>query len=367
MEQFLEPRKKKLIVSTDYELIPDDHKHNKIISNNQDNNIDNWQQSDKTKIIKVNETKINDPYNLPEKVDKYKYATVNKNDLDQFFLGFVDNAPIKNKQIDNVYKYGNPTPEQFRISNWQTEQGTSNSLNQKIMGIETNENIEDIKESQNIADKKIDENFQGEIDKIMKELNEKNKTIDNKIESNKKRLPQRAAGRQNERLMKTKQTLNEEATEKMGELNKDKTFVKKHIKEKVNIKPIIDELIKKSSKTNKKNNDDETFTQENPMNKDKKKVSPKNKEKNNTNDQTQTPKKNKKQNDDDIKARNLNEEFNEETYIDNKKRKRNDKQESNINKKRSNDESNDETYINNKKRKRNDTPEINIRKKRRLN
>ena len=178
MEQFLEPRKKKLNISTDYELIPDDHKPYKIINNNQDSNIDNWQSSDKTKVTKVNETKINDPYNLPEKVNKYKYATVNKNELDEFFLGFVDDVPIKNKQIDNVYKFGNPTPKQFQISNWQTEQGTSNRLNQQIMSIETNENIEDIIESQDTGDALINEAHKKEVDSIMKELEKSKKYID---------------------------------------------------------------------------------------------------------------------------------------------------------------------------------------------
>jgi hypothetical protein len=251
IERLLEPRKPKLNISLDdYDLIQDDYNHYKTISHNEDSNIGNWNDFNKSNVKIANETDIYDPYDLPENVEKYKIATINEDELDEFLFGFVDKEPIKHKQLDNVYKFGNPTPEQFRLSNWQTEQGTSNRLNQQIMGIETNENIEDIIESQNIGDKKHDEAFKKEVDDIMTKLNNEENNVDNQMKLNKESLPEKKANKQNRRLIRRLNNLKENAKSDIEYSKENKDTMKKIMKEKASIKPVIENTIPNRKKAN---------------------------------------------------------------------------------------------------------------------
>ena len=277
IERLLEPRKPKLNINLDdYDLIQDDYSHYKSINDNEDGNIGNWNDFDKSNIRTANETNIYDPFDLhlPENVEKYKYATINEDEIDELFLGFVDKEPIKHKQLDNVYKFGNPTPEQFRLSNWQTEQGTSNRLNQQIMGIETNEDIEDIVESQFIGDKKLDERFKNEVDDIMTKLDKDFKDIDEKIEINKETLPKNVAKKENKVLKNMQNILKENTKLDINDVKEDRDKMKKGMKEKASIKPVIHEVFpnRKKKEIEIKKEEPEEFKEENPMNDEEEKI-----------------------------------------------------------------------------------------------
>lgn len=276
IDRLIEPRKPKLNVSLDdYDLIQDDYSHYKSISDYEDGNIGNWNDFDKSNVKIANETNIYDPFDLhlPENVEKYKYATINEDEIDELFLGFVDKEPIKHKQLDNVYKFGNPSPEQFRLSNWQTEQGTSNRLNQQIMSIETNENIEDIIETQIKGDKAQDVVFEKEVDDIMTKLDKDYKYIDEQIKENNKYRPiTREAHKNNEELKNMKNLLKENSKSDIDDVREHRDTMKKVWKEKAKIKQVIDEAFpnrKKKENVIKKEEPKEEFKEfkeENPMN-----------------------------------------------------------------------------------------------------
>jgi hypothetical protein len=156
---------KKKFITSDKDLLEDEednHKRVKFVNNTQqDNNLD--ESKDNYKIIHLKEQNIKDPYNLPDHISKINdiHNKDNKN-FDMAFLGFEDNIPIKNKKIDNAYLYGEPSVEELKVSNWQTEEGVSNPLNQRFKSIETGESLDDIKDTENFVDK--------EVQKIINEL-----------------------------------------------------------------------------------------------------------------------------------------------------------------------------------------------------
>jgi hypothetical protein len=112
----------------------------------------------------------------------------------------------------------------------------------------------------------------------MKELEESNKYINEQKEINKKRFPKQYADKL---LMGAKEKFKEYENEKLKEvkeLNKHRDMSRKQIKEKVNIKQVIQDALKKN--TEKENKNDE-FTEENPMNKKKQESKEETKEENN--------------------------------------------------------------------------------------
>ena len=71
-----------------------------------------------------------------------------------------------NKKIDNAYLYGVPSDQELQLSNWQTEQGVGNPLNDKIRQAQTGESFEDIKQ----YDNKVENNVDTAVDSILKQL-----------------------------------------------------------------------------------------------------------------------------------------------------------------------------------------------------
>ena len=83
MDKYLNNSKKKLNININDININDDHKHFKIVSNKVDEQIDT--AKDNSKIIHLKDTKIYDPANLPEKVSKFKKASINESYFNNFF------------------------------------------------------------------------------------------------------------------------------------------------------------------------------------------------------------------------------------------------------------------------------------------
>ena len=182
MDKYLNQTKKKININlNDCCNINDDHKHFKIVSNKVDDKIDT--AKDNSKIIHLKDSKIYNPGNFPDDVSKFKIASINESDFNNFFLGF-DDPSLKyrgGRKIDNAFQYGEPSNKNIIISNLQTEVGTNNNLNQRIKSIETGESLNDIKESQEYLDsfyndevKKIFELLEKEQDPVIKETETKN-------------------------------------------------------------------------------------------------------------------------------------------------------------------------------------------------
>ena len=204
----------------------DDHKKVKIISNTQkDIKLD--EVKDNSKIIHLKEKDIKDPYNLPDNVSKMN--TKHKNDnktFDMVFLGFEDDKPIIKKKIDNAYLYGEPSEKSLQLSNWQTEKGTSNPLNQRLKSIETGESLDDIHR----VEKDIDSLVNMEVSNILNKLNE-DKNDD--LESVDKTI--KDEGRKKRTIEMMKNVYNNAETE----IKENKTGKRKHLK--ANIKPILEQ------------------------------------------------------------------------------------------------------------------------------
>ena len=153
MDNYLIKNKNKLNINTDsLNFIGDDHKHFKIVSNKIDNKLDDVE--DHSRIIHLKPQNINDPYNLPDSVNKFKIFDINESDFNNFVMGF-DEPSLRfrgTKKIENAYLYGEPSEKEIMVSNYQTESGTNNDLNQKLLQAETGESIEDIKDTQNLVD-----------------------------------------------------------------------------------------------------------------------------------------------------------------------------------------------------------------------
>ena len=64
-----------------------------------------------------------------------------------------DKKPSNNNKIDNAYLYGVPSDQELQLSNWQSEQGLNNKLNDKILQAETGESFEDFKTKQDFYDR----------------------------------------------------------------------------------------------------------------------------------------------------------------------------------------------------------------------
>jgi hypothetical protein len=161
--------------------------------------------------------------------DLYNYGGYNEsksnynNDYHIKFLRnskFGFNKPSKvNYEPDNIIKnniFGNPTDEQIRISNMQTEAGVSNPLNDRIISHETGVSLPELREINDYIDNERDK----EINKIMDEL--KNKT--NISPKNKK---------SEDIINKYKQTLKQNANEQIDEIKQ------KYKNEKATIKPVL--------------------------------------------------------------------------------------------------------------------------------
>ena len=131
---YLTKQKKRNINLNDFnDFINDDHKHYKITSNKNDDKLDEVKENYKIPHIKA--SNIKDFDNLPEKVDKYKIREINQKEFNNEFMGFDD--PLLNykgtRKIENAYLYGEPSSKELMISNLQTESGTSNKLNDKLV------------------------------------------------------------------------------------------------------------------------------------------------------------------------------------------------------------------------------------------
>ena len=116
------------------------------------------------KIINIKNPVIKELDNIPNKIVPYKIKNIDEKKYN--FLIFGSNDPIfKNKRfnqtIDNKFFYGDTSPKELMISNFQTESGTSNNLQTKLLQIETGESIDDINSANNYVDnvykKKIEE------------------------------------------------------------------------------------------------------------------------------------------------------------------------------------------------------------------
>ena len=167
----------------------DDHKKVKIISNTQkDIKLD--EVKDNSKIIHLKEKDIEDPYNLPDNVSKMN--TKHKNDnktFDMVFLGFEDDKPIIKKKIDNAYLYGEPSEKSLQLSNWQTEKGTSNPLNQRFETIETGESLDDIYRVEKDIASLVDVKVTNILNKLNKDENDDLESVDKMIKDNDRKKP----------------------------------------------------------------------------------------------------------------------------------------------------------------------------------
>ena len=235
MDNYLIKNKNKLNISIDsLNFIGDDHKHFKVVSNKLDNNINDVEEH--SKIIHLKEQNINDPYNLPDTVSKFKILDINESDFNNLVMGY-DDPSLRfrgTKRIQNAYLYGEPSEKEIMVSNWQTEEGISNDLNQKILQAQTGESFEDIKGAQSSVDSEYDKG----LNDILEQLNKDKEIIKEKINKN-----DPLETRTIEEVEKEYDDLKEEKKE----LNK-----KGKIKEKANIKPVI-ERIKKIDTLTKKN------------------------------------------------------------------------------------------------------------------
>ena len=178
MNYFTKQKKRNINLNDFNDFINDDHKHYKITSNKNDDKLDEVKENYKIPHIKA--SNIKDFDNLPEKVDKYKIREINQKEFNNEFMGFDD--PLLNykgtRKIDNAYLYGEPSSKELMISNLQTESGTNNKLNDKLLSIETGESIEDIKDANQYVDNERNE----EIDKILNAIeNEPRITKQNKL------------------------------------------------------------------------------------------------------------------------------------------------------------------------------------------
>ena len=133
------------------------------------------------KIINIKNPIIKELDKIPNKIDPYKIQDV---DIKKYnFLIFGSNDPIFNnhrinKSIDNKYLYGDPSPKELMISNYQTDQGTSNNLQTKLLQVKTGESIDDI----NDANDTIDNVYKTEIDRLMNKLDKENEKISLRIQ-----------------------------------------------------------------------------------------------------------------------------------------------------------------------------------------
>ena len=133
------------------------------------------------KIINIKNPIIKELDKIPNKIDPYKIQDV---DIKKYnFLIFGSNDPIFNnhrinKTIDNKYLYGDPSPKELMISNYQTDQGTSNNLQTKLLQVKTGESIDDI----NDANDTIDNVYKTEIDRLMNKLDKENEKISLRIQ-----------------------------------------------------------------------------------------------------------------------------------------------------------------------------------------
>ena len=99
-----------------------------------------------------------------------------KNDPDHNELVDVTNMPnFKMKDFNAQYRYRYPkmSKDEYILSQWQTESGTSNELNQVMRSEINNESIEDIKEGDNI--------YQQGLQKLKSDLKAKHITSSQKI------------------------------------------------------------------------------------------------------------------------------------------------------------------------------------------
>ena len=126
------------------------------------------------KIINIKNPIIKELDNIPNKIVPYKIKDIDEKKYN--FLIFGSNDPIFknkrfNKPIDNKFLYDDASPKELMISNFQTEVGTSNNLQTKLLQVKTGESIDDINNANNFVDnvykKKIDELMN--IDKEEKE------------------------------------------------------------------------------------------------------------------------------------------------------------------------------------------------------
>lgn len=228
MEEYLEKPPKNIHISfKDAIDAPDDHKHYKIISNKYDNKLD--EVKDNSKIPHLKEQKVYDSIKLPEynKVNKFKRGTINESDFDMLLLGFDEPNSFKFKgikKLDNAYLYGKPSEKQIMISNYRTEEGVPNKLNQRLKSIETGESIEVIKD----AEQKIEFDYNEELKKVINEI---------------------AAGNVPPKDENAKKQLKESLEEGIDEVKNKR---KENIKNKVYIKKVIDEVKDKREENEEK-------------------------------------------------------------------------------------------------------------------
>jgi hypothetical protein len=92
-------------------------------------------------------------------------------DFDELLVGF-EYHPRKSDTIlanrDNIQLYGEVSPGELALSNFETEGGTSNRLNRLMRQKETGQSMEKIREDDKDADKQADKEFEEGYNNFMK-------------------------------------------------------------------------------------------------------------------------------------------------------------------------------------------------------
>lgn len=183
------------------------------------------------KIIDLKTPIIKELDKIPNNLETYKIEDMDKKKYN--FLVFGIDDPIfynnkTNKSIDNKFLYGDPSPKELMISNFQTESGTSNNLQNKLLQNQTGESLDDINE----ANETIDNVYKNEIDRLMNKLN--------------KEKEKNSLSLQPEYLKEIKNQVVEEETS-----NNIEKLKNKKLKIKANIKPVIQNAIYSDDKKQK--------------------------------------------------------------------------------------------------------------------
>ena len=195
--------------------------------------------------LKNNPIKSNTTHTHIKDLRNYGSYDKTKNNTDNDHIKFLKNSyfgfnkPSKiNYEPDNIIKnniFGDPTDEQKRINNLQTEAGLPNPLNDRIISFETGASLPDLKQ--------IDQNIGSERNK---EINKIMDTLKNDIER------VNTSGKTNNTLKKKlTDSLNNYAENEINDLKNEFKY------KRAQIKPVL---------LAKKEEDPEEFKEENPMN-----------------------------------------------------------------------------------------------------
>ena len=234
-----------------YKIIDEDKPYKKISKNIKlDNMIDDNLEDVKAKVIKKINHNIYDPFNLPDTIEvKRKKINIDEKLLDEFIQGFHDTSSVKelSKRPSSYYIFNQPTNKDIKISNLQTENGTSNDLNNRIIENQTQESLIDIKD----ANETLDDIYKNETNSILNQIKLSKESIKNQIANNKNKKGSIDNVNNTKSLDEELRNLNHQEKEVLPTVLEN--INKRKIKHKANIRPIISNI--KESKLVSKNKD----------------------------------------------------------------------------------------------------------------